>query len=417
MTRGHLRRPFLEPCPRGAFLPFIRMAQRHVAGTRTVVTPTVRCRGTGARVQSRVWPRPRLRVRPGGAALRAVVAALVAGVCLSVPTVAAAQEPQPDALTSTDTAAEAASLAEYRELCEQPKEGNDVVDSTRRILAESSCAAVLWFDGLLGSGAGDLASARRTSGEVDLAIRLSEFHGAEPDAGVRLRYDLPNLQRRVNVFLGRGDGGDAVRDRERRGVARPAPGMRAEEDRWIAGLGFLPVERWRDAADVRVGVRPATSPVLFAQARFEQHLSPGLWGEVRVRQTVFWENRAGFGVTGSSNYRHLLDTKHLFDWEAIGTVSQASEGVEWRSEATVWRRLGGLRSMGLQPFALGATSADVPLEEFGVRGRYRRPLGNGALRGELVVGYSWPRSDRAAPREGSALAGVGLELVFGPSPP
>jgi len=357
------------------------------------------------------------RVRRGRAAAGAAVAAVVAGGWLAAPLAATAQEPQPDSLPSADTVAEATSLAEYRELCEQLSEGDDVVDTTRRVLAESTCAAVLWFDGFFGSGAGDLASARRTSGEVDLAIRVSEFHGPEPDAAVRLRYDLPNLERRANVFIGRGDGGDAVRDREQRGVARPAPGMRAEEDRWIAGLGLLPLERWRDAADFRVGVRPATSPVIFAHARFEQHLVPGRWAEVSVRQTVFWENRAGFGITGRAKYRHLLDTSHLLHWEAIGTYSQATEGVEWRSEATVWRRLGKLRSVGLQPFALGATSEAASLEEYGVRSRYRRPLGSAALRGELVVGYSWPRTDPAVPREGSALAGVGVQLVFGPTPP
>jgi hypothetical protein len=344
-------------------------------------------------------------------------AAVVAGGWLAAPPAVTAQEPPPDSPAPAAAVADVASLAEYRELCGQTGAGDDVVDSTRRVLAESSCTAVLWFDGLFGSGEGDLASARRTSGGIDLAIRVSEFHGPEPDAGVRLRYDLPNLERRVNVFIGRGDGGDAVQNREYRGVARPAPGIRSEEDRWIAGLGFLPVARLREAADVRVGVRPATAPVLFAHARFEQRLAPGPWTELSVRQTVFWENRAGFGVTGGAEYHRLLDTRHLLHGEAVGTLSQASEGAEWRSQVTVWRRLGGLRSVGLQPFALGATSAEVAVEEYGVRGRYRRPLGSAALMGEFVVGYSWPRSDRAAPREGSAQAGVGVQLLFGPAPP
>lgn len=129
-----------------------------------------------------------------------------------------AQEPESDSLPSADAVAEAASLAEYRELRERLREDDDVVDSTRRVLAESKCVAVLWFDGLFGSGEGDLASARRTSGGMDLAARAGESHGPELDAGVRLRYDLSNLEPRVNVFIGRGDGEDAVHDRERQGA-------------------------------------------------------------------------------------------------------------------------------------------------------------------------------------------------------
>jgi len=333
-----------------------------------------------------------------------MLGALVAGCWLATPTTATAQEPRP----------EAGSLAELRELCRQPGEGNDAVDSTRRVLAESSCAAVLWFDGLFGSER-DMASARRTSGGIDLALRVSEFHGAEPDAGLRLRYDLPNLEERVNIFVGRGDGRDAVQDREQRGVVRQ-PGIREEEDRWIAGLGFLPFERWADAADFRVGVRPATAPVLFAQARFQQKPASGPWSELTVRQTVFWENRDGFGVTGGADYHQLVGTRHLLHWEAIGTYSQATEGAEWRSEVTAWRRFGGLQSVGLQPFALGATGAEVPLEEYGIRARYRRPLGGPTLMADFIAGYSWPRLERATPRQGSALAGIGIQLVFGPTP-
>ncbi|CAN5790988.1 hypothetical protein BH23GEM11_BH23GEM11_11870 [soil metagenome] len=310
---------------------------------------------------------------------------------------------------------EASSLGERRELCRRPGDGDDAVESTRRVLAESSCTAVLWFDGLFGSDQ-DLAAARRTSGGIDLALRASEYHGVEPDAGLRLRYDLPNLERRVNVFFGRGDGRDAVQDREQRGVARQPPGVREEEDRWIAGLGFLPVERWREVADFRLGVRPAASPVLFVQARFQQRTGTGPWSELTVRQTVFWENRAGFGVTAGADYHHLVHTRNLVHWEAIGTFSQATEGAEWRSQVAFWRRLSGFQSVGLQPFALGATSAEVPLAEYGLRALYRRPLGSTALMGDFVVGYSWPRLDQAAPREGSALVGVGVQLVFGPAP-
>ncbi|TVP45638.1 MAG: hypothetical protein EA350_08825 [Gemmatimonadales bacterium] len=378
-------------------------------------SPSSPVAGTWRRVTSTRGSPRRGGLRRGSRVAALAIGSLVTGGGFAGPVTASAQEPGPASSPTADSVADTGSLAEHRELCRLPGQGNDVVDATRRALAESSCTAVLWFDGLFGSER-DLASARRTSGGVDLSVRVSEFHGTEPDAGLRLRYDLPNLEERVNVFVGRGDGRDAVQDRERRGVVRQPSGIQEEEDRWIAGLGFLPFERWADAADFRVGVRPATAPVVFAQARFQQRRAAGPWAELNVRQTVFWENRDGFGVTGGADYHHLVGTRHLLHWEAIGTYSQGSEGAEWRSEATAWRRFGGFQSVGLQPFALGATAREVPLEEYGVRARYRRPLGGPTLMGDFVVGYSWPRLDAATPREGSALAGIGVQLVFGPTP-
>lgn len=305
------------------------------------------------------------------------------------------------------------SLQEYREVCRTPSE-EELVEEVSRVLQETSCSAVLWVDGIFGDQR-DVIGARRTSGTIQVSTLYSQFAGVDPGGRVRLRYDLPNLERRANLFLGRGDEQQAVEDREERFSLRSSLPA-AESERWIAGMGLVPPGRWEENADVRIGVRPSTSPALFIQGRTRQQISAGDWAEWRFRQTLFWETRQGLGATVEARYQHLLEPHLLLHWNVSGTLSEESHGVEWRVEPSVYRRLANGRVVGAQPFSRGATSADVPLQEYGIRGVYRHPLRQPSLAGEFVAGYSWPREDPGVPRSGSISVGIQLELRFGREP-
>src|SRR5215218_3240060 len=91
-----------------------------------------------------------------------------------------------------------------RDLCREgePVEDN-MLDNSRRRIEETFCGATLWFDGLFGRP--DVENARAVSGRVELSTIYTEADGAQPRARLRLKYDLPNLDRRVNLFLGRDD--------------------------------------------------------------------------------------------------------------------------------------------------------------------------------------------------------------------
>ena len=62
------------------------------------------------------------------------------------------------------------------------------------------------------------------------------------------------------------------------------------------------------------------------------------------------------------------------------------------------------------------TDAEVSLREYGARAIFRQPVGRPYLFGEMIVGYSWPRERAWQEREGSAMVGIGLELLFGRDP-
>jgi hypothetical protein len=321
------------------------------------------------------------------------------------------------AVGAADTLHGGPSLASYREACrietETDEEGKeeDRVEETRRLLEEGACTAVLWVDGLFGPH-DHVPSARSTSGRVEVSSRYSQAGGVRPDLGLTLRYDLPNLERRVNMFLDRENTESPVADRRERFPVRSrvAP---AGAERWLAGLGLTPGGRFRDRVEVRAGIRPSSQPAVFAQLRGRQQIPRGPWSEIHLRQTGFWESRQGFGITAGTDFQHLPSPVQVIHLGLTGTLSEASNGVEWRSEGAYYRRLTRERTIGGEIFARGATSRAVPLIEYGIHGSFQRPLRHPHLMGGLIAGYSWPREEAAVPRERSFLIGVRLELGFG----
>lgn len=310
-----------------------------------------------------------------------------------------------------------ASAAEpsLRDLCRggTPVEDN-LLDNSRRRLEETFCGATLWFDGLFGQP--DVENARAVSGRVELSAIHTEADGTEPRARLRLKYDLPNLDRRVNLFLGRDDRDDFVQGRQEGFAIRSSVFGVETQDRWLAGLGYSPPGRWKERLDFRVGARLSSAPEVFVQGRLRRNVFLGDRSVWRLRETVFYENRDGFGSTTSADFDHVLRRTLLFRWGSVGTVSEATDGMDWRSATVLYQNLGSRSALAYELFLRGSTGADVHVREYGARSVYRRPLNREWLYGELIGGYTWPRESLDEQREGSALIGFGIELLFGRSP-
>lgn len=302
-----------------------------------------------------------------------------------------------------------------RDLCRDgtATEGT-MLDNSRRLLSETFCGATLWFDGLFGEP--DVKNARAVSGRVELSALHSEAEGTEPKARFRLKYDLPNLDRRVNLFLGREDRDELVQGRQEGFAIRSSVFGVETEEKWLAGLGYSPPGRWKDRVDFRVGGRLSTAPEVFVQGRLRRNVFLGENAVWRFRETVFYENRDGFGSTTSADYDYVLTRKLLFHWGTVGTYSEATEGLDWRSATVLYQNLGKRSALAYELFVRGATDDEVPLREYGARGVYRRPLNREWLFGEVIAGYTWPRESLDQPRDGSVLFGFGVELLFGKNP-
>ena len=332
------------------------------------------------------------------------------------PDAAPASTAPPAAETEPTTAARAQQQkTSLHELCHQDDPAAGFINESRRLLAETFCGATLWFDGLFG-GTPDVRNARATSGRIELSGLHTEFHGFDERVRLRVNYDLPNMERRVRLMLGRDDPEVIKTDRQEGFAIRSSVFGLEDRDEWLAGLGYRPPGRYLERVDFGVGARLKTSPEVFVQGRYRRNFFLGPNDIWRFRETMFWENRDGFGSTTSLDWDRVLRRDLLVRWGNVGTISEATQGMEWRSALVLYHNLRNWRAIAGETFWRGATDAEVKLREFGVRGIYRHPLQAPHLFGDVIVGYTWPREEPHQKREGSLMVGVGFELLFGQQP-
>jgi hypothetical protein len=301
------------------------------------------------------------------------------------------------------------------EPCRQPADPEaQVVDDLHRQLYRMMCGASLWFDGLFGEERHP-AAAQKTTGRLELSGTYSQRDGAKVRTLFNARMVLPNMQDRVEAFVGRDDQDEFVQGRTEGLALRPLFVNMEREDRWVAGLGYGLPGSYKQKTDVRVGVRGGLrTPETFAQARFRRNFFIGerdLW---HFREIVFWTNREGFGATTVVDYDHVISPRRMFRWANTATNSQDTHAWWWRSAFVLYRNLADRQAVAYESFVRGETQAEVPLQEYGLRTIYRRGLKSRPwLYGELVLGYSWPRFERTEKRDGSAAIGLGIEILIG----
>lgn len=288
-----------------------------------------------------------------------------------------------------------------------------LVDAAQRRLFETLCSASLWFDGLFGERR-NLAAAHGASGRIELSVLESEYEGTKFKARGSVRVDFPNLDERVHAFLGRDDEEDFIRDRTE-GLALRSQFINVETNEgWLAGLGYGLPGSFRQRTDFRVGGKLGSRPKIFVQGRHRRNWILDRQNIWRFRETLFWTNRDGFGSTTSVDYDHIFRRSMLLRWANVGTISEESRGLEWRTAALLYQDLPGHRAVAYETFLRGWTEGEISIREYGARAIYRQSLlGRDWLAGELIVGYSWPRERRYERRDGSLAFGLGVELHFG----
>lgn len=340
--------------------------------------------------------------------LAVLLLALLCGACASVPAGPEATPPPGPPLAAAKPPAEANPF----ERCSHPDDTDaGVLDDASHLLHETVCGSALWFDGLFGQG--DLAAARRAHGLLEASVGHTEYDGTKARVRFNARVELPAMKRQLSAFVGRDDDEGFVRDRsEGLGLRSQFPSV-ADEDEWLAGLGYGLPEARRFKFDFRVGARGVRDPTVFARARFGYTAYSDYENLAYLRVTPFIDNKVGLGLTGSVDLDHALTASTLLRWGTAATVSEKVPGLDWRTATIAYQNLGQLRAVAGELFVRGLTAAGESIPEYGTRAIYRHPLFGARLFAELVVGYSWLQFDPAVPREGSFGTSFGLELPFG----
>lgn len=299
------------------------------------------------------------------------------------------------------------------EACDQQSPDGEVrVDRARRRLEEMTCSTAMWIDGLFGDEY-HVGSARSVNGRLQVSHDWSEYYGHKTRVRFNVRADLPNIKNGLSGFFGRDDSEAFLRDRsERFGLRSQFPSLEGD-DAWLAGLGYSLPGNKNFRSEFRVGVRGLGSPMLFVQNRFgyipwsdDEHL-------LYLRATPFWNTDDGFGFTSGFDWSKVISDTRLLRWNNVTTITQESEGVDWRSGLVHYHSLQKRRAIAYEAFIRGSTEAEVPLQEYGVQTILRHPIMHARLWGEWVLGYTFPRERKIEDREGSWGIGFGLELPFG----
>lgn len=291
-------------------------------------------------------------------------------------------------------------------------ENEEMLERTQRRLYQTACQANLWFDGLFGPS-GNAEAARSISGRLEIAGFYSEADQFEQKVRFDARWEFPNLDRRLNAFLGRDDEDDFVRGQADGFGLRSSFFNLERDERWLAGLGYSLPGNDRQRVDFSVGARLRSSPEVFVQGRLRRNHYFGDKTALRFRQVVFYQNRDGFGATTSLDIDRVLSTRTLFRWGSRVTRSEATDGADWRSAAILYQNLPGDRAIAAELFATGETQWEVPLREYGTRLIYRQRFLVDGVHAEAIVGYSWPREDLSERRKGSTNLGFGIDIAFG----
>lgn len=232
----------------------------------------------------------------------------------------------------------------------------------------------------------------RSSGrEVDL---LAEFD-------ITLR--LPNLEKRLGIFISSGDIYEAPRN------DRSTEGLRA-------GLRY---ELFR-ALDFDLGVRVDAPPVAFAAVKWTRQVDLGRW-EFYPMAKVFAETKESVGYAAAAtldrwNGRHLLRSSTYAKWRADRDRTQWSETVIYARahELIVPDSYGSYprandigRGWGVRLLTGGDTAHSIDHHEAGIF--YRRPTGNRWLYWSVEPLVRWDREYRWSADPGIR---IGVEMLF-----
>jgi hypothetical protein len=287
------------------------------------------------------------------------------------------------------------------------------LDWTRRNLYSNVCTWARWFDHFFGDERFGAATAQDVGGELSYVVEGREGVGTRGKPTLRVRIPLPNLNKRLHVFIDRED--------ERNTVAGPADVTRAGANAPVAGsadvsrIGFG-YEKLPDLISLfrlRTGVRVSGGLKPFAEAQYRTLFGQTQATQWRFSETFFWRRPDGFGETTLLDFEANLRPGVLFRWFNDATVSQITQRVGWMTGASLYFDLGERRAIQVQAVWNGDSGAPVRVANYGPRLTYRQSLGRPWLFGEVYAGRDYPRKSLDEPRISQDYVGVKLELQFG----
>jgi hypothetical protein len=289
------------------------------------------------------------------------------------------------------------------------------VDRMRRGVFWTVCSTSRWFDGFYGD-TNDYRDYRSSYGRLGIAVGYDEQRGSpDLDSRFKARFSFPNLERRIDAFVGRVDEQDFVEGRNEDFGALPR--LFAETDtEWLLGLGYSPARDAKSRFDVDGGVRLDFPMDPFLRARWRTHHPLGAERLVRFSQTGFWRRSLGTGTTSQLDVERSLGPSLLSRWRTVGTVAERIDGLDWRTSLTLYHLIFETSAFAYQVEGKGETDADIPLTDLSVGIVYRQRMWREWFFLELRGRVHWPKQEEHEERQAETGFAIGFEILFGDHP-
>ena len=310
-------------------------------------------------------------------------------------------------------AGETSSRDETDDPCQPNGAGEAWLDVFQQGIFRTVCHSARWFDGFFGDARFDDGLAEPW-GRLSVDTLYDESEELEVDVSFRAEVDFPNLDHRIDAFLGRDNDEDFVSGRDLGNESLPEL-FRAEDREWLFGLGYRPLGRRSNRFDIRVGVKIRFPLEPFVQGRFKRHWLLSDTRLVRFRNTAFWRNQQGFGNTVNLDVEQAFARPFFLRWTGSATLSERAKGIDWGTSLTLFQDLGDLRAFAHTLFIDGETENAVPVERYGFRTIYRQQIFREWFFGQVIAGVNFPREPGES-RETSWQLGVGFEIRYGRKP-
>ncbi len=357
----------------------------------------------------------------------AVAAAVLwAGVLVVAPVSGQERKPEPDTAqaprpaveaevavrAAAEEGAEEAADEEVDPCASEYLEGRSWLDWLNLRLHRTACETALWFDHLFGDYRLD-EQVEATHGRALVGVIWDEQRGFEEDLRFRARLHFPNMERRLNAFIGRDDPEDVLEDAQRRGAASLPQMFDAADDEWLLGLGYRPISGGNGDLDFDVGMNFDFPVEPFARARYKHRTFLSDTDLVRFRHSLFWEREDGWGLSTRIDYEHAFAGGSMMRWRGAGKISDITHGADWFTELSYYHRLGRRRAIAHQIGANGETDMPVQVENYFVRLIYRQQILREWFFLEIGPGMAWRRDTPGEPRDSVPILRFGVEMLFG----
>ncbi len=317
-------------------------------------------------------------------------------------------------LTSASLALARAEAAAAQDPCTPSELQTGWIDWLQRKVSRTVCGSALWFDGLFGST--DVYDERdSTHGRIFLGVLWDERDGFDLKLRFRVKVSLPQAENRASLIIGREAVDDYISDQSDVGEGLPNT-LAGEEEAWMVGLGWTPMEGRFQRLNFDVGVKVDVPIDPYARVHYRANLFVTEKALLRFRQTFFWQRSEGFGTTTRFDRERMLSDRFLVRWLALGTVSESTQGLDWQAGATLFHYLGSGRALAYLVEIFGETKREVPIEDYGLRVIYRQSAFRPWLFLELSAGLRWPRYTLEETRKINPGVGIGFEMLYGNQP-